>query len=97
MGNLKVIKAKGRGITKKDFFTLKSFSNSCKDLYNQSLYLTKKSYFESKKHLNYYDLDKLMKNVENLEGKINYKLAGKSEFAQQCLIKLDKNFKSFFL
>jgi putative transposase len=36
-----------------------------------------------------------MKQVENLEGEINYKLL-KAKVAQQTLRRLDKNFKSFF-
>jgi putative transposase len=40
-------------------------------------------------------MDKAMKQVENLEGKINYRLL-KSKVAQQTLRRVDKNFKSFF-
>jgi putative transposase len=40
-------------------------------------------------------MDKAMKNVENLEGSINYRLL-KSAVAQQTLRLLDKNFSSFF-
>jgi putative transposase len=36
-----------------------------------------------------------MKQVENLEGEVNYRLL-KSKVAQQTLRRLDKNFKSFF-
>jgi len=36
-----------------------------------------------------------MKPVENLEGKVNYRLL-KSKVAQQTLRRVDKNFKSFF-
>jgi hypothetical protein len=41
-------------------------------------------------------MHKIMKTEINLENETNYKLAGRSEFAHQCLRKLDKNFKSFF-
>lgn len=36
-----------------------------------------------------------MKQVENLEGEVNYRLL-KAKVAQQTLRRLDKNFKSFF-
>jgi putative transposase len=40
-------------------------------------------------------MDKAMKQVENLESEINYKLL-KAKVSQQTLRRLDKNFKSFF-
>jgi putative transposase len=40
-------------------------------------------------------MDKVMKQVTNLEGEVNYKLL-KAKVAQQTLRRLDKNFKSFF-
>ncbi|OAD19462.1 transposase, IS605 family [Candidatus Thiomargarita nelsonii] len=40
-------------------------------------------------------MDKVMRQVTNLEGEINYRLL-KAKVAQQTLRRLDKNFKSFF-
>ncbi|KOR29726.1 hypothetical protein TI05_14825, partial [Achromatium sp. WMS3] len=40
-------------------------------------------------------MDKAMKQVENLEGEVNYKLL-KAKVSQHILRRLDKNFKSFF-
>ncbi len=47
------------------------------------------------KYYNYPQMDKAMKQVENLEGKVNYRLL-KSAVSQATLRRLDKNFKSFF-
>lgn len=66
-----------------------------KNLYNQALYIVKNEYKQNGKYLNYYDLDKILKNTYNLEGEINYKLL-KAQVAQQCLRILDKNIKSFY-
>ena len=42
-----------------------------KNLYNQALYVIKKELKENNKFLFYNDLNKLMKEMVNLEGKIN--------------------------
>ncbi|HDN25972.1 MAG TPA: hypothetical protein ENG03_02535, partial [Thioploca sp.] len=47
------------------------------------------------RYFSYPQMDKVMKQVTNLEGEINYKLL-KAKVAQQTLRRLDKNFKSFF-
>jgi putative transposase len=47
------------------------------------------------RYFSYFQMDKAMKQVTNLEGEINYRLL-KSAVAQQTLRRLDKNFKSFF-
>jgi len=65
-----------------------------KDLYNQALYEVKLNLKENK-FLFYQDLDKIMKTKLNLEDKINYKLL-KVQVAQQNLMSLDKNIKSYF-
>ena len=66
-----------------------------KNLYNQALYVVKQSLKENK-FLFYNDIEKLMKEIKNLEGEINYRLMPKAQSAQQCLKVLDKSLKSYF-
>lgn len=73
------------------------FSRLCevsKNLYNQALYEIKTALKEENKFLFYNDLDKLMKEKQNLNGKINYKLL-KAQISQQILKVLDKSVKSY--
>lgn len=65
-----------------------------KNLYNQALYVLKKELQTNNKWLSYYDLDKIMKTVANLNGKVNYKLL-KAQCSQQVLLSLTKNIKSY--
>lgn len=65
-----------------------------KNLYNQALYCVKQELDTNKKWLFYNDLNKLLKNKENLEGQVNYKLL-KAQVSQQCLRLLEKNIKSY--
>lgn len=65
-----------------------------KNLYNQTLYIIKQELKTNNRWLSYYDTDKMMKDIINLEGEINYKLL-KAQVAQQCLKQLDKNVKSY--
>lgn len=65
-----------------------------KNLYNQALYLVKKSLREDQKWLFYRDLDKLMKITPNLENKCNYKSL-KAQCSQQILKLLEKDIKSY--
>src|SRR5574344_1308782 len=65
-----------------------------KNLYNQALYVIKKELKENNKFLFYNDLNKLMKEMVNLEGKINYRLL-KAQVSQQCLKIIDKGVKSY--
>lgn len=73
------------------FKELDSFSFLSKNLYNSGLYLVRKHYFESKKFLNYYELNKLMVLEKNLD---YYALP--SKVSQQVLKMIEQNFKSFF-
>ena len=71
--------------------------NLCKvsnSLYNQALYLFRQTLKNENKWLWYADMDKLMKNTPNLEGKINYRLL-KAQVSQQILKVLDKNIKAY--
>ena len=65
-----------------------------KELYNQALYEIKLNLVENK-FIFYNDLNKIMKNKQNLDGNINYKLL-KAQVSQQILMSLDKNIKSYF-
>ncbi len=74
---------------------LKEFFEISKNLYNQSLWIIKEHYKNNNKHLNYNELDKIMKITYNLEKAINYKLLP-AQTSQQILKLLDKNYKSFY-
>ncbi len=91
----KTVKVKIRGLTKKQLKHLKNLCNSSKNLYNQALYTVRQEYLKTEKYLDYYALDKLMKQTVNLEGNINYRML-KAGVSQQILKRLDKNYKSFF-
>ena len=60
-----------------------------KNLYNQALYIIKKELKENNKFLFYNDLNKIMKETQNLDGMINYRLL-KAQVSQQCLRNIDK-------
>ncbi|MCP4353726.1 MAG: IS200/IS605 family element transposase accessory protein TnpB [Desulfobacterales bacterium] len=91
----KTVKAKIRGLTKKQMEHLKNLCNNSKNLYNQALYAVRQEYLKTEDYLNYDALDKLMKKTVNLEGNINYKML-KAGVSQQILRRLDKNYRSFF-
>lgn len=64
------------------------------NLYNQALYIVRNELKDNDRWLFYPDLDRIMKNVTNLEGTINYRLL-KSHVAQQTLRVLDKAMKGY--
>lgn len=67
-----------------------------KDLYNQALYTcitALKS--EEKKYVGYYELDKELKNKQNLDGVVNYRLL-KAQVSQQILKSVDNSMKAYF-
>ena len=64
------------------------------NLYNQALYLFRQRLDADGVWTWYNDMDKLMKNVVNLEGECNYKLLP-SVVSQQLLRALDKNIKAY--
>lgn len=65
------------------------------NLYNQAMYEFRQTLEKENRWLFYQDLDKLMKEKPNLEGRVNYKLL-KAQSAQQTLRLLDKDIKSFY-
>lgn len=72
-------------------------TNLCKvskNLYNQALYAVRNALQEDK-FLFYNDLDKLMKQTQNLEGECNYRLL-KAQVSQQTLKIVDKSVKSYY-
>lgn len=62
-----------------------------KNLYNKALYLIRQHYFKTERHLNYYDVNKLMINSKDVD---YYALPTK--VSNQTLRLLDRNFKIFF-
>ena len=91
----KVLKTKIRGLEQSQFKRLRELTYHAKNLYNQTLWTLREVFEATGKYFTYPQMDKAMKQVENLEGEINYKLL-KAKVAQQTLRRLDKNFKSFF-
>lgn len=73
-------------------------SKLCKvsnNLYNQALYIFRETLKNESKWLSYFELDKILKNTKNLDGKINYRLL-KAQCSQQVLKLLDNNIKSYY-
>ena len=64
------------------------------NLYNQALYVFRQRLDAEGTWTWYNDMDKIMKNIPNLEGDFNYRMI-KSVLAQQTLRLLDKNVKSY--
>ncbi len=92
---MRALKTKIRGLKKPQFERLKKLTHHAKNLYNQTLWTLREAFEATGLYFSYEQMDKAMKQVENLEGEVNYKLL-KAKVAQQTLRKLDKNFKSFF-
>ena len=77
---------------------LQDLLHKCKNLYNKGLYVVRQHYFQYKddntvkyKYLNYYSLEKKLR----IENDVDYR-ALPSPVAQQVLMMVDQNFKSFF-
>jgi len=62
-------------------------------LYNQGRHFINEHYNKESKFLSYYDLDKLLKNLTELNF---YKQMCKAQVAQQCLRQLNSNYTSYF-
>lgn len=92
---MRTVKIKIRGLTKPQFQRLKDLTENAKNLYNQALWTLREAFELTGMYFSYLQMDKVMKQVKNLEGEVNYKLL-KAKVAQQTLRRLDKNFKSFF-
>lgn len=75
-----------------------NISSLCKisnNLYNQALYIFRETLSNEDKWLSYFELDAIMKNTNNLDGDINYRLL-KAQCSQQVLRILDKNIKGYY-
>ena len=92
---MRALKTKIRGLKKPQFERLQELTHHVKNLYNQTLWTLREAFEATGLYFSYSQMNKAMKKVTNLEGKINYKLL-KAKVAQQTLRRLDKNFKSFF-
>lgn len=66
-----------------------------KNLYNQALYEYQKAKENDGRYLSYYDLNKLMPTITNIEGTVNYRLL-KAQVAQQTLQALTCTIQSFY-
>lgn len=77
--------------TDKRYKDLRNILHLSKNLYNTALYTVRQYYFNNKKYLNYYNLDKILKESKNAD---YYSLP--IDCSQQILKQVDLNFKSFF-
>lgn len=92
---MRSLKTKIRGLTTPQFQRMKYLTANAKNLYNQALWILREAFEVTGIYFSYQQMDKVMKQVVNLEGEVNYRLL-KAKVAQQTLRRLDKNFKSFF-
>ena len=83
------LKQQVKHLSKNEFRNLKYLSHIAKNLTNEAIYNIRQYYFNKKKHLNYNENYKMLKNSENYK-KLN------SNMAQQILKEVDGSFKSFF-
>lgn len=65
------------------------------NLYNQALYVFRQALKNENKWIRFFDMDKIMKSMLNLDGEINYRLL-KSQVSQQILRILDANIVSYY-
>lgn len=79
-------------IIEKDKFLNEQFNLSTL-LYNQGRRFINEHYKKESKFLSYFDLDKLLKNLTELN---YYKQICKAQVAQQCLRQLNSNYTSYF-
>ena len=63
-----------------------------KNLYNYLLYQIRQHYKETNKYLSYYDLNKTL----SVEDQIDYRSLPYTQCAQQVLMQIDKQYKSFY-
>lgn len=74
-----------------DFKKLNNLCFLSKNLYNSALFIIRQEFFNSGHYLNYYNVNKIMHDSEQ----IDYKSLP-SQISQQTLKLVDQNFKSFF-
>lgn len=67
-----------RGLKKSQFERLKQLTHHAKNLTNQTLWTLREAFEATGLYFSYPQMDKVMKQVPNLEGEINYR------FYQKC-------------
>ena len=82
-----IINNRHRYFSMLDMLCLKS-----KNLYNYALYQIRQQYKETKKYLSYYDLNRTLSS----ENQIDYRSLPYIQCAQQVLMQIDKQYKSFY-
>lgn len=82
-----IINNRHRYFSMLDVLCLKS-----KNLYNYALYQIRQHYKETKKYLSYYDLNRTLSS----EDQIDYRSLPYTQCAQQVLMQIDKQYKSFY-
>ena len=82
-----IINNRHRYFSMLDMLCLKS-----KNLYNYALYQIRQHYKETKKYLSYYDLNRALSS----EDQIDYRSLPYTQCAQQVLMQIDKQYKSFY-
>lgn len=65
------------------------------NLYNQALYVFRQALKNENKWIRFFDMDKIMKSMVNLDGEINYRLL-RAQVSQQTLRVLDANIVSYY-
>ena len=75
---------------------LEEFCFKSKNLYNSANYQIRQEFIKNNKYIDYYDMDKIMKNLVNEDYPNNYREMPTAQSAQQCLKLLNKNWKSYF-
>lgn len=65
------------------------------NLYNQALYIFRQALKNENKWIRFFDMDKIMKSMLNLDGEINYRLL-RAQVSQQILRILDANIVSYY-
>lgn len=83
------VKQQLNNLSKQEYLVLRELCRTSKNLYNQALYEVRQEYFNTKKYLNYYGVQK------RLQGTENYSLL-QAQLSQQTIKMVDENFKSFF-
>lgn len=83
------VKQQLNNLSKQEYLVLRELCHVSKNLYNQALYEVRQEYFNTKKYLNYYGVQK------RLQGTENYSLL-QAQLSQQTIKIVDENFKSFF-
>ena len=74
------------------FYMLDQLCLKSKNLYNYALYQIRQHYKETNKYLSYYDLNRALSS----EDQVDYRSLPYTQCAQQVLMQIDKQYKSFY-